>query len=167
MVLRRDLSFLPAIGFGRALSLVILWGFLFIIVLTMISGARELMTPGAWKKRGWTYQLADARPADDGLARDRTIEELRFALWNFAATHAGRFPAESDLAIDPRLWEIPGCGGLRYLYAAGHSVEPVGRLLVFEPELDDRPRRVLLTNGVVGSMRTPDVERLLDGGDAE
>jgi hypothetical protein len=26
-------------------------------VLLMISGTRELMTPGAWEKRGTTYQL--------------------------------------------------------------------------------------------------------------
>ncbi len=164
-VLRRDLTWLPAIGYPRALSFVVLWGLLFVIVLTMISGARELMTPGAWKKQGWTYKLADGRPADDSAARDRAFEELRFALWNHAATHAGRFPSDTDPSIDHRLWEIPGWGGLRYLYVGGRSVEPAGRLLVFEPELDGRPRRVLLTNGLVGSMRTPEVERLLAGGD--
>jgi hypothetical protein len=110
--------------------------------------------------------LAEARPADDSAARDTAFEGLRFALWNHAATHGGRFPSDTDPAIDQRLWEIPGWGGLRYLYIAGHSVEPAGKLLVFEPELDGHPRRVLLTNGVVGTMRTPDVERLLAGGDA-
>src|SRR5687767_12311333 len=46
--LRRDVSFLPGLSYPRALGLVGLWGLLFILVLTMISGARELMTPGAW-----------------------------------------------------------------------------------------------------------------------
>jgi hypothetical protein len=36
---------------------------LFLLVLTMISGARELMTPGAWEKKGFTYQLVRDRPA--------------------------------------------------------------------------------------------------------
>src|SRR5579885_1034700 len=46
----RDFSFLPRLSYGKALSAVILWGLLFVLVLTMISGARELMTPGAWEK---------------------------------------------------------------------------------------------------------------------
>jgi hypothetical protein len=39
---------------------VTLWGLLFLLILTMISGARELMTPGAWEKHGSTYELKDA-----------------------------------------------------------------------------------------------------------
>lgn len=54
---------LPRLSIGRALSLVILWGLLFVVVLTMISGARELMTPGAWRKSGLTYTLADPETA--------------------------------------------------------------------------------------------------------
>jgi hypothetical protein len=41
---------------------VTLWGLLFLLILTMISGARELMTPGAWEKHGSTYRLKDERP---------------------------------------------------------------------------------------------------------
>lgn len=70
-VLRRDLTWLPALSYGRSLSLVILWGLLFVVVLTMISGARELMTPGAWQKKGWTYELADPRP----VQRDALVEK--------------------------------------------------------------------------------------------
>ena len=54
---RRDFTFLPQLSYGRALSLTLLWGRLFVVVLAMISGARELMTPGAWRQQGWTYQL--------------------------------------------------------------------------------------------------------------
>ena len=57
--LRRDFKFLPPMTMLKSLALVVLWGLLFVIVLTMISGARELMTPGAWKKQGFTYQLKD------------------------------------------------------------------------------------------------------------
>ncbi len=56
----KDFPRLPKLTFLRALSLVLLWGLLFVIVLTMISGARELMTPGAWKKEGLTYSVNDA-----------------------------------------------------------------------------------------------------------
>ena len=54
---RRDFPRWPRLSFGKALAVVVLWGLLFVIVLTMISGARELMTPGAWKKNGATYKL--------------------------------------------------------------------------------------------------------------
>src|SRR5262245_28261846 len=57
-VLAGDFSRLPRLSFARALAGVMLWGLLFVIVLTMISGARELMTPGAWQKQGFTYKLA-------------------------------------------------------------------------------------------------------------
>ena len=42
----RDWASLPRLSFGKALAGIILWGLLFFLVLTMISGARELMTPG-------------------------------------------------------------------------------------------------------------------------
>lgn len=44
-----DFPRLPRLSYAKATALVLLWGLLFVVVLTMISGARELMTPGAWK----------------------------------------------------------------------------------------------------------------------
>jgi hypothetical protein len=61
----KDFPKLPRISYLRSLGLMGLWGLLFLLVLTMISGARELMTPGAWKKSGWTYEL---REPDSQLA---------------------------------------------------------------------------------------------------
>src|SRR5262249_29563797 len=49
--LQRDFPALPRLTFGKALAGVLLWGLLFVVVPTMISGARELMTPGAWQKQ--------------------------------------------------------------------------------------------------------------------
>src|SRR5947209_3792732 len=60
--LRRDFAFLPRLTYGKAVGVVALWGLLFVLVLTMISGARELMTPGAWEKAGLTYRLAREAP---------------------------------------------------------------------------------------------------------
>jgi hypothetical protein len=57
--LQRDFQRLPRLTFGSAAAGVFLWGLLFVIVLTMISGARELMTPRAWEQRGYTYQIAE------------------------------------------------------------------------------------------------------------
>lgn len=65
--LRKDFQKLPKLSYLKALSLVFLWGLAFHLVLTMIAGTRELMTPGAWKKTGITYKLQtkveDSKPA--------------------------------------------------------------------------------------------------------
>jgi hypothetical protein len=163
--LRRDLAWLPRLSFGRAMSFVALWGLLFVIVLTMISGARELMTPGAWRKQGWTYKLVGETKSSDPTeilaARRAALEQLRLALFQYAAKHDGQFPAANDLAGDPKLWEIPGWAGLKFLAVPDREVDDSGRLLVFEPELDSEERLVLLTNGVIGSMRTGDVKQAL------
>lgn len=57
--LAKDFPKLPRMSYPKALTAVTLWGLLFLLVLTMISGARELMTPGAWEKQGATYKLKD------------------------------------------------------------------------------------------------------------
>lgn len=53
----RDWPALPRLTYLKALGLVGLWSLLFVLVLTMISGARELMTPGAWRADGAVYLL--------------------------------------------------------------------------------------------------------------
>jgi hypothetical protein len=57
--LRKDFVRLPHLTYFKSLGLVLLWGLLFVLVLAMISGARELLTPGAWQKNGATYRLKE------------------------------------------------------------------------------------------------------------
>lgn len=163
--LRRDVPALPLLGYGRALSFVLLWGLLFVIVLTMISGARELMTPGAWQKRGWTYELTGAStvatPDDNKSERRQALEQLRWALWQYAAAHDGQFPDQDDAAIDPALWEMPGWPGLQFLYVPGQTSSGAARVLAFEPELEGDTRWALLSNGMIGEMRTGEIQAAL------
>jgi hypothetical protein len=158
--LRKDLTWLPQLTYRRSLSLVVLWGLLFVIVLTMISGARELMTPGAWRKQGWTYKLNEATPDKDiRTERKMALERLRLALWQYAATHHGRFPSGDDPAIDAALWVVPGDPGQRFILVPDREAEDAGRLLVSEPETDGHERLVLLTNGMLGTMRTSEIQQ--------
>src|SRR5262245_19393132 len=73
----RDLPRWPRLGYGRALGLTLLLSLLMLLVLSMISGARELLTPGAWRKQGHAYRLTD--PATDPQRR-QSLESLRSAL---------------------------------------------------------------------------------------
>lgn len=164
-VLRKDFEWLPDLSYGRSLSLVVLWGLAFILVLTMISGARELMTPGAWKQQGWTYKLAQSgqsepNPHDGRVRRRRALEQIRTSLWQFAAMHQGTFPEEPG-SLDPELWAIPDWPGMLFLYVPGRKAEANGQLLVYEPELDGDERQVLLTNGMIGTMRTIEIQQAL------
>jgi hypothetical protein len=168
--LQRDFTILPRLSYGRALAGVFLWGLLFVIVLTMISGARELMTPGAWRKQGATYKLSEnqtppTQKESEVTARHLHLERLRTALWQFAATHEGRFPGPDEItAIPGELWEVPNGGGLRYLYVASRKAGYVADVLAYEPELDPDRRLVLRVNGDIVEMRSADV-RLLNFAD--
>jgi hypothetical protein len=59
--LRRDFGRLPYLSYRMSLAAVLLLGLLFNIILLMIAGTRELMTPGAWEKSGVIYKLRDKR----------------------------------------------------------------------------------------------------------
>jgi hypothetical protein len=181
--LRRDIRSLPHLSYGRAVAITGLWGFLFVIVLTMISGARELMTPRAWQKQGWTYSL-DKLPDtsaenSSATARRAALEQLRFQLWNYAATHNGQFPAAANVTpgsdtstgsatdepasdvIPSSSWDVPGWPGLKFLYVDGQTAGDAGSVLVFEPSLEADQRLVLLTNGVVGTIPVEELKRFL------
>ncbi|MEJ7590064.1 MAG: hypothetical protein WKF77_00795 [Planctomycetaceae bacterium] len=161
---RRDFKKLPTLSYGRSLALVTLWGLAFVVVLTMISGARELMTPGAWRKQGWTYTLANAGPEDTTSrreARQRGLEQLRTALWQYAAMHDGKFPGADEPSIESALWEVPGWPGLKFLAVPDCRAESTGRLFVFEPDAEGDERLVLLTNGFIGTMRTAEINQSL------
>ena len=56
-VLRRDFPRMPPLNYARSLAFTVLLGLCFNVVLLMIAGTRELMTPGAWEKSGITYEL--------------------------------------------------------------------------------------------------------------
>ena len=55
--LAKDWAWMPRLSFRKALGVMIVFGLFCYVILTMISGARELMTPGAWKKEGLLYKL--------------------------------------------------------------------------------------------------------------
>jgi hypothetical protein len=168
-VLRRDFTFLPRLSYPRALGVVALWGLLFVLVLTMIAGARELLTPGAWEKEGLTYKLRDTpTPPDPGpsalKARKEKIEKLRHALWEYARTHEGRYPAgPTDPAIAPETWRVPDGSGMRYVYLGSQEREGKPTPLVLEPESLGDPRWVLFTDEAIRLLGREELSRVLEG----
>lgn len=57
--LAKDFPRLPRIDYVKSSAIVVLWGLLCLVVLTMIAGTRELMEPGIWRHDGLLYEVAD------------------------------------------------------------------------------------------------------------
>jgi hypothetical protein len=167
--LRTDFPRLPRLSYPKALGLVGLWGLLFLLVLTMISGARELMTPGAWKKDGLTYALDDGKkPVEEAATPGPTEEDRRkklsvlFAgLAVYAASHDGRYPPAGETSVAAHLWQTPHASGMRYLYLPNRTTHDPGRVLACEPELFGEGRLVLFTNGDIRRMTSAELAPLL------
>ncbi|WP_193212183.1 hypothetical protein [Luteolibacter marinus] len=160
--LAKTFTKLPRLDYRRALGLVLLSGLMFYVVLTMISGARELLTPGAWEKQGVGYRTREGGVAE--LSKDvrRTaLRELQEGIWGYAKAHDGKAPAGPLVAgIEPRLWRFPGGG----LYCLMPDVTPgVGRdVLVYEPSSAGGRRFVLLADGSIEDRSEGTLKRDLD-----
>ena len=171
---RRDFPALPLLSFRGALTGVILWGLVFVVVLTMISGARELMTPGAWIKNGLTYRQASEpqttdsdtiaaevkRQLNEQAARITQLQLLGVALREFADKHGGAWPtAEEFQQLPEELRTMPGELQAAYLYRAADfadadSTNKTDSVAVLEPVVfDDEQQLALFRSGVVGPFR--------------
>ncbi len=165
--LQRDVPRLPRLGFGSALALVFLWGLGFQLVLSMIAGGRELMTPGAWERTGATHRLKTALPPEKDLvmeARRQRLEDLRTALWAYAQAQEGRFPRDDfSPGVPEERWRVLGGSGMHFIYVGGAKLDTPGRPLAYEPGLFGRERLVLFTDGDIRLLPLEQVHASLGG----
>jgi hypothetical protein len=115
------------------------------------------MTPGAWKKDGFTYKLKDHREisaAEQQLweriesERWTRLAELKVALWNYAKAHDGVLPSDmSNSGIADQHWRTPEPSGIRYRYIGGQQIGQGERLVAAEPPVFAPPRLGLLSDG--------------------
>jgi hypothetical protein len=172
---RRDFPRLPLLSFRGALTCVLLWGLVFVVVLTMISGARELMTPGAWVKNGLTYRSADlpqqtdsegiavevARQLKEQTGRITQLQLLGTALREFSDRHDGAWPTADEFRLLPlELRTLPGHVPADYLYRPVTSDESQPAevsediVVVLEPDVfSDGQQFALYRSGMVGPFR--------------
>jgi hypothetical protein len=150
---------IPKLNYLRALCVSILFGMVMLIILTMISGIREVLTPGAWRHQGTAYRLND--PAQEP-ARRRSLEQLRGALFEYARAHEGRFPPHDFVPeISDKLWESPDQLGTHYLYPGGLTTNTPAALLAAEPPNFGEQRFVLLVSGQIEMLSETNLQRLL------
>ena len=159
--LRVDFPRLPRLSYKRAVGLLALWGLVFMLVLSMISGARELMTPGAWEKQGLTYRLAD-----EGVAAQAESERwaqllaLQTALEAYADANNGNLPP-SLYDLDPTAYESGDLSRAPFAYAAGSSFDGnADRVVAHEPRWFDPPVLVLCGDGAIRRVTLPELDAL-------
>lgn len=149
--LAREFPRLPRVSYRGALAALVVCGLFIYVVLTMISGARELMTPGAWVRSGILYQIRD--PEKDPkpwlqAGRRLSLERLRTQLWRYAEQHGGAFPTSRDAAElpgDP--WRSIDPNGLSLVYVAGAKPDTGTEVVAYEPGSFGARRMVLLSSG--------------------
>jgi hypothetical protein len=160
--LQKDFTSLPRLSYKKSVGLTLLVGVLFMCVLTMISGARELMTPGAWKKDGATYALTTGKPADETmLLRRAKLERLWRALDAYAKEHDGRFPPHEFVKeIPPEHW-LANADGARFIYFAGLETKKLTepKFLAYEPGAINAERWVLMTDGTVLQLPLAEIQK--------
>ena len=154
--LARDFPKLPRLSYRGALGALVVCGLFIYVVLTMISGARELLTPGAWARSGVLYKIReperDPKPWID-TARRASLERLRNELWRFAEQHDGRFPTSREWQEMPATFrESIDPNGLSIVYLAGSKPDAGKDVLAYEPGSFGAKRMVLLSSGDVAEM---------------
>jgi len=164
--IQKDFPQFPRMRFVTAIKAVVLWGLVCVVVLTMISGARELMTPGAWVKNGATYKLTaeEDHSGEKPTAIDQRLDGLRRIYWKLQEYHWDHdytYPKDLGAVItDEQELEVPGHPDLKYVYVqSGH--DEWNRPLVYEPEIDAQQRFVLMASGTIESMTTAEIEAAL------
>lgn len=168
--LQGDFPRLPRLSYFKALFGVLLWGLLFIVVLTMVSGARELLTPRAWEKQGFTYRLSreqtEQTAAEMQERRRRDLNNLYGKLSETAKKNAGRFPDQLDnAAISGEIPTPAFAAGLPYQYVAGLSTDDAHRILVYEPPIYSDGQLALLCSGEVELLTADELTKRLDAED--
>ncbi len=161
-LLAKDFAWMPPLNFKRSLALLVVAGLFLYFVLTMISGARELMTPGAWAKNGITYKLqtpdSDPKPWLDA-ARKHWMEILRDALREYAGKHDGKLPVHAYANdFNTSLWKGANPEGHWLIYMPGLTFGASTRVLAYEPAAYGAKRWALLTDGTVVQMNGEELD---------
>ncbi len=161
-LLRTDFQRLPYLSFKKALAIVFLWGLAFHLLLVMIAGTRELMTPEAWEKAGVIHHLSPDTLEQRFEMRRYKLTQLQRTLWQFAEEHQGQFPSEAmRFQLGDTVWFEP-TGQLQYQYVDGLAMTPSLVPLVYEPDVYGQERMVLFANGHIELLPIERIQTLME-----
>lgn len=169
--LRKDFPRLPLITYWRSVMFLGVWACLFMLVLSMIGGTREILTPGKWEKSGLTYKLVDdeRKAAELDLDRRTNIAALKAALWRYADLHNGQLPVDEWANdIPTEAWETPELSRARYVYVPGRKIgsEKV-EIVAYEPRVFPRDRLAVMSDGTILRLTNGELDARLSAQDNE
>ncbi|MFD2159934.1 hypothetical protein ACFSW8_13585 [Rubritalea tangerina] len=155
--LAKSFEKIPHLKYRQALALALVSGLFLYVILTMISGARELLTPGAWQKNGYGYKLKDTSKELHQVDLFPIAFELRDSLMESAKRHDGAFPA--SLFTDAMLLTNAQSN---FSYRAGLSINTsTPTLLAYASEPQNSNHIVILTDGTVTLWPTTKIQEAL------
>ena len=155
--LTKEFPALPQISYRGALGMMFLWGLAMTVVLSLISGARELMTPAAWEPNGVTQRLVKSGtvdPVDEMKVRRERIETLKTALWQYAAQHDSHFP-DQIAALSIEVTIADPATRLPFFLRPELTLASPRTLLASEPDIFPEKLQ-LLTDGSIESIKRTD-----------
>jgi len=148
-----DFGRLPHLGYRRALALTMIVGLGLSIVLSMISGARELFTPAAWQRNGLVYKIAPIQSETDQLLylRKLRMQKLRTSLWTYVEQKEGMLPLNRyTRALSPEVWRSLHPSLAYFSYRRGHgTLQGPVRLIAYEPDVYEKKRFALYSDGAI------------------
>lgn len=156
--LARDFKSVPRLNYGRALALTTILSLFMGLVLSMISGARELLTPEAWRKQGHGYKLSQAPEAE---TRRRNLEYLAAALKDYAQKNGGQFPPHDYVReIPAKLWEADAAG-THFVYLPNLGTNSAQIPVAWEPQHFGDARLTLFGDGSIRTLSRDELEKAL------
>jgi len=164
--LGRDFPQLPRITFRVALGVTMVCGLFFGVVLTMISGARELMTPGAWARVGGLYELRDPKRDPEtwlDSARTKALEKLRSELWKHAQAHGGFLPTSRlGLTASESVWQGIAPVDSSFGYFGGLKADQGKWIVAYETDVYGPERYVLRSNGEITKTKAESLSKEIE-----
>lgn len=159
--LAKDWKILPRLTYFRSLGLVFIWGLAMAVVLSMITGARELMTPGAWEKVGATYRVVDGAAISPEAqlldARRAKLQSLGNAIFRYADKHRNLRYYRELYATDPDLFKTLKPGSNYVLMYVDYPWATPPALLAYEPSIYQDHRFALFTDGRVEYLHVQEI----------
>lgn len=165
--LARDFAWMPRLRYRGALAALVVSGLFVYTAMSLIAGARELMTPGAWVRTGSTHRIAyperDPKPWLES-GRRLALEHLRDLLWIHAAAHEGALPGNrSDGTIPESAWSGVHPADEPLAYVPGRRPGEGAAIVVYEPDAYGPVRFALQEDGAVVKLSPADLrKRLVD-----
>lgn len=153
---------LPRINYRRAIALSLVSGLFLYVILTMISGARELLTPGAWKKEGIAYKLNNKTTTNiTPELRLANIIDLQKSLITHAQQNNNKFPSNYIITTpDEIACPIPSKGFYLY-FPPTENTKPTD-ILAAEPLTYGNRINTILNNGKITTHPAQEIQILIN-----